>query len=104
MFNLLMSFEVWYLHHVKNGGPRDVHGPWLGDYLRLLPHFLGQILMSGEHPIVLAISQIEVIDLQHQNLSQLWSNCVYPLREVRSDQCVVEVPRDTVMTNRASQR
>jgi hypothetical protein len=31
--NLLMPIEMWYLHHVKNGGHCDVHGPRLGDDL-----------------------------------------------------------------------
>jgi hypothetical protein len=54
--------------------------------------------------MVLVISQVEVTDLQCHNLSQLQSNCMYLLREVRSDQAVVEVAWDTVMTNCASQR
>ena len=99
-----MSSEVWYLHHVQDSGPRDVHGPRLGDDLQLLPLFLGQILVWCEHAIVFVVSQVEFIDIQCHNMSQLWSNYMYPLREVRSDQCVVEVPQDVVTTNRASQR
>jgi hypothetical protein len=29
--NLLMSVEMWYLHHIKDGVPHDINGPWLGD-------------------------------------------------------------------------
>jgi hypothetical protein len=35
--NLLMPSEVWYLHHVQDSRPRDVHSPCLGDDFRLLP-------------------------------------------------------------------
>jgi hypothetical protein len=52
--NLLMSSKVWYLHHIQDSGPRDVHGPWLGDDLRLIPIGPGQILVWCEHSIVLA--------------------------------------------------
>jgi hypothetical protein len=67
--NLLMPSKVWYLHHVQDSGPRDVHSPQLGDDLRLLPLCLGQILMWGEHAIVLAVSQVEVTDIQRHDLS-----------------------------------
>jgi hypothetical protein len=100
--NIPIPSKVGYLHYVYDGGPHDVHGPWLGDDLRFCPHYLGQILMWGEHAIVLAISQFEVTDVQHHNMSQWQSNCMYLLWEVRSDQGVVEVPRDIVMTNHTS--
>jgi hypothetical protein len=29
--NLLMPSKVGYLHYVQHGGPRDVHGPRMGD-------------------------------------------------------------------------
>jgi hypothetical protein len=102
--NLLMPSKVGYLHYVQDGGPHDVHGLQMGDDIRLHPLCLSQILMWGEHSIVLVISQFEFIDLQHYNLSQLQSKCTYPLWEVRSDQGVFKVPQDTITTNRSSHR
>jgi len=62
------------------------------------------MLMWCENSIVFVISQVEVMDIKRQNPLQLWSYCVYPLREVRSDQFVVEVPQDNLTSHRASQR
>jgi hypothetical protein len=91
--NLLMPSKVGYLHYIQDVVPCDVHGPRLEDDLRLRTLCLGQILMWGKYAIVIVIYQVEVTDLQHHNLSQLQSNCTYPLQEVRSDQRVVKVPR-----------
>jgi hypothetical protein len=60
--------------------------------------------MRCEHHIVLSISKVKIIDLECWDQSQLCSDCVYPFWEVRSDECVLEIMWDTVMTNRASQR
>jgi hypothetical protein len=57
-----------------------------------------------QHRIVLSVSEVEVVDLESWDQSQLGSNCVYPLREVRSDERVLKVTRDTVMANCTSQR
>jgi hypothetical protein len=67
--NLLVPSKVWYIHHVQDSGSHDVHSPWLGDDLRLIPFGIGQILVWGEHSMVLAISQVEVIDIQCHDLS-----------------------------------
>jgi hypothetical protein len=67
--NFLMPSKVWYLHHIQASGPRDVHSPRLGDYLRPLPLGPGQILLQGEHSMVLEISQVEVTDLKLHDLS-----------------------------------
>jgi hypothetical protein len=64
---------------------------------------LHQVPMWCEHRIVLSVSEVEVVDLESWDQSQLRSNCVYPLREVRSDECVLKVMRDTVMANCTSQ-
>jgi hypothetical protein len=63
--NFLMSSKVCDPQHIKNGGPRNVHSPWPRDYLRLLPHCLGQILVWCENSIVFVISQVEVTNLKH---------------------------------------
>jgi hypothetical protein len=79
-----------------------IHG--LGNYLGLLPSHLHQVPMRCEHRIVLPVSEVEVTDLESWDQSQLRSDCAYPLREVRSDQRVLKVTWDTVMTNCTSQR
>jgi hypothetical protein len=53
--NLLVPSKVGYLYYVQDGGPRNVHGPRLGDDLRLLPLGPSQILVWCEHAIVLAV-------------------------------------------------
>jgi hypothetical protein len=67
--NLLMPSKVWYLHHVQDSGPCNVHSPRLGDHLRVLPLSPGQILVWGENSTVLVISQVEVIDIQRHDFS-----------------------------------
>jgi hypothetical protein len=54
--NLLVPSKMWYLHHVQDSGPHDVHSPRLGDDLRLLPLGLGQIFVMCEHAIALSVS------------------------------------------------
>jgi hypothetical protein len=56
-----------------------------------------------EHAIALAVSEVIVTDIQGWNPLQMRSEYLYSLRKVRSDECVVEVPRDTVMTNHTGQ-
>jgi hypothetical protein len=87
--NLLVPSKMGYLHYVQDGGLREVHSPWLGDYPRLLPLHSSQIPMMCEHVKVLAVSQVEVTYIQRQNLILLRLACAYPLREVRSNQGVV---------------
>jgi hypothetical protein len=101
--NLLVPSKMWYIHHIQDSRPRDVHGPRLGDDLQLLPLHFGQISMWGEHVKDLAVSQIIVTNLQGWNPLQLWSDNAYSLREVRSDDYVVEVPQDTATTHHTEQ-
>jgi hypothetical protein len=60
--------------------------------------------MWCEHRIFLSVSKVEIVDLEIWDQSQLRSTCVYPLREVHSDPCVLKFMRDVFTTNRASQR
>jgi hypothetical protein len=102
--NLLMSAKVRDLHHVQYHGLRELLNPWLGDYVRLLPSHLHQISVRHEHRVVLSVTKIEIIVLQCWDLSQLASFYAYPLRDVRGDQCILEVPWNVVVVNCASQR
>jgi hypothetical protein len=102
--NLLMSIKVGDLHHVQDRGSREILNPRLGDYLGLLPSRLHHLPLRHEHRIVLPISEVEVIDLERWDQSQLGSNCVYPLQEVLSDEHVLKVTWDIVMDNYTSQR
>jgi hypothetical protein len=101
--NLLMSSKVGDLHHVQDRQPCNLFNPWLGNNLGLLPHHLHQVPMWCKHHIFLSVSKVEITNLEIWDQSQLRSNCVYPLREVNSDMCVLKVTRDVVMNNYASQ-
>jgi hypothetical protein len=79
------------LHDIQYCGLRELLNPRLGDYARLLPSHIHQISKGHEHRMVLFVSKVKVIVLQGWDLSQLASNYVYPLRDVRADQSVLEV-------------
>jgi len=99
-----MSDEVRDLHYIQYCGMHQLLNPQLGDYARLLPSRLHQILMGHEHGVVLSVIEIKVVVLQSWDLSQLGSNYAYPLRDVRSDQCILKIMWDAVAVNHASQR
>jgi hypothetical protein len=101
---LLVSSKVRNLHDVEQGGLREVMGPLLRDDLQILPFGSGEVLMQGEHVVGFAISKVEVSKLQRCNLILVCSHCVDPLREVRSDQGVVEVSGHTVSIYCTTQR
>jgi hypothetical protein len=67
--NLLMPSKVWYLHHIQDSVPHDVHSPQMGDDLRHLPLGPGSVLLLGENSMVLVISQVEVTDIQRHDFS-----------------------------------
>jgi hypothetical protein len=81
-----MSIEVRDLHHIQDPGARDLLNPWLGNYLRFLLSHLTQAPMWCEHCIVISVSEVEAVDIESWDQSQLASNCVYPLWEVHSDE------------------
>jgi hypothetical protein len=60
--------------------------------------------MWGEHVIDFVISEVEVAELQCCNLILVYSNCVDPLREVRSDQGILKISRYIVSIYCATQR
>jgi hypothetical protein len=99
-----MSAKVGDFNHIQDRGVHELLNPRLGDYIGLLPICLHQVPMRHEYRIVLLVSRVEVIDLEIWDLSQLGSNCTYPLQEVHSDQCVFEIMWDTVVVNHAIQR
>jgi hypothetical protein len=59
--------------------------------------------MQCKHCIILSFTEVEIIYLDICDQSQLRSYCAYPFREVRSDDCVLEIPQDAVMNKRSSQ-
>jgi hypothetical protein len=58
----------------------------------------------GEHTIVLAIFEVEVIELQYCDFVLLCSNYTYPLREVCSNHGVLEISWHSISTHHADQR
>jgi hypothetical protein len=48
--NLLMSAKMWYLHHIHDGGPRNVHGPQLGFIFNFFPVVLVKYLCAVSMP------------------------------------------------------
>jgi hypothetical protein len=91
-----VSSEVRNLHDIEQGRLREVMGPQLGDYLRILPLSLSHVLMWEEHVVKFVIFEVEVAKLQRRNLILVCSNCAYPLREVRSDQGILKISRYVV--------
>jgi hypothetical protein len=101
--NLTMSAKVRYLHHIEYRGLCELLNPRLGDYARILPSHLHQISIGHEHRVVLYVPKVEIIVLQGWDLSQLDFFYVYPLWDVRGDQCILGVPWNVVAVNHASQ-
>ena len=60
--------------------------------------------MWGEHVIDLPFAEVEVDKLQCYNLILVFSNYVYPLQEVHSDQSVFEISGHAVSIYFAAQR
>jgi hypothetical protein len=60
--------------------------------------------MRCEHRIVISVSQVKVTYIEGWDQSQMWSNCVYPLREVFHDERVLEITWDIFTTNHTNQR
>jgi hypothetical protein len=67
----MVPSEVWDLHYIEQGGLREVHHPWLGDYLGVLPLHSGQVFKWRKHTIILTISKVEVTEIQCYDLALL---------------------------------
>ena len=60
--------------------------------------------MWGENVVNFSISKVEVTKLQRYNLILVCTSCVYPLREVRSDQGILKISRYVVTVYNTTQR
>jgi hypothetical protein len=67
-----------------------------GTIFELFPFILVQVFMWGEHVVDLPITEVEVAKLQRCNIFLVCADCVYPLREVHSDQSVLKFSGHTV--------